>query len=482
MQALSVTPARDLVGRRGSDALVITAVVLVSVLGGLAVASGRGTVAVAAAAAPLVLFVVPRLSRAAGLPAGYFSIELPLALMLISTLVFRSRDATALANNPLDSAAIIRLVSVGAAAVVAWIGFLRPPLDTVRVPMPPAIIPYALYIAVVFMGAPLSQDLTLTTYRGIELSVALFVVVSAVRFGGRDAVRRLERVMFVFVVALLCSVYAGLVLAPHEALICESGNGPVSCILGGIFPALSPNTVGELGVVLLLWSLGLRLSGRMSTRWAAAFIVLGGVSCIASQYRTGYFGAAAVLALLLIVRGRKAFALIAVTVALLAALVNSSAIVNAAEPYALRGQNTRTVGELSGRISFWKAAIPVWEESPIIGKGLLTATRFEVLAPLGFTSTSTIHGTWIEALVGTGVVGVTLLALYLVLLWRAALPDLFSRSGLVYPGLLVAFFTLRSITGTTFEAFTSEVPLLLLILAFALSAHRMGDYRAPSVR
>ena len=74
-----------------------------------------------------------------------------------------------------------------------------------------------------------------------------------------------------------------------------------------------------------------------------------------------------------------------------------------------------------GGSDYWSAAIPVWKESPLIGSGLLTATRFEVLNNLGHGAISTIHGTWIEALVGTGVIGLAfLLASFLVLFARAA--------------------------------------------------------------
>jgi hypothetical protein len=62
--------------------------------------------------------------------------------------------------------------------------------------------------------------------------------------------------------------------------------------------------------------------------------------------------------------------------------------------------------------------------------------------------TSTIHGTWIEALVGTGIIGSVLLALaYLTALGRAATTRW--RVGLV----LLLLIGVRSLTGETIELF-----------------------------
>ena len=456
--------------------VIAAAVTLIAALGGLAVASGRGTAALALAAVPVALFVLPRLSRIAGLPVGYFSIEVPLALLLLSTLVFRERDAEALAGNPLDSAAIVRVMCVGFAALLGWITILRRPLTGERVATPTTIVVFVAYVAVVFLGALLSINIKLTAYRGLELAVGVLVVIAAVRYGGRDAIRRLVNVVFGFMLFLVGTVWLGLLLAPDQALLPDVE--PLPYQLQGVFPLISANSVGELGAIIMLWSIGLRVSGRSTSRWNLFLIALGAITLVAGQYRTGYLATAVALTLLLALRGRRTLAAAMIVVVLVGAVWNASSIVNAAEPYVLRGQSREHASKLSGRISFWKEAIPVWQESPILGKGLLTATRFEVLAPLGYTSTSTIHSTWVEALVGTGVVGVGLLAAFILLLWRSAIGDLLSRSGLVYPGLLIVFTTIRSITGTTFEIFGITI-LLLLVLAYAMAVNETDARRAP---
>lgn len=460
---------------RSVSALSVGMATALAVAGALAVSAGFGAAAVGLSGLLAAIFVAPRLARAMRLPLGYFSIEVPLVLLILSTLVFRIRDAEALAQNPLDSAAVFRLFCVGAAALLAWLTLLRSPVPAERIVLPREIAVFGAYVAVVLLGAPLSINMPLTAYRGLELAVGVLVIAAAVRFAGAEAVRRLERVVFIALLALLASVWIGVLLRPSEAVATDVR--PLPYQIQGVLPAIASNGVGELGAIVFLWALGMRIRRRPTTRWHVALMFVGLVTLVAAQYRTGYLATAAAVALLLVTRRRRVLAALAVAVALSAAIWSWSSIVNAAEPYLLRGQTREQAAELSGRVSFWKHAIGVWEESPLLGKGLLTATRFEVLARLGYTQTSTIHGTWIEALVGTGLVGVALLLTFLVLLWRSALRDLLAERGRVYPALLVAFVTVRSLTGPTFEVFGLTV-IVLLVLAYVLACERQVGSRA----
>lgn len=452
---------------RLAEVLTFAGACATALLGAMAVGSGKGTVAIGLAAIPVGLFVLPRLWRASGLATGYFSIELPLGLLLLSTVVLRVRDAESLSDNPLDSAAMYRLACVGMAGLLGWITVLRAPASAQRFPIPGSLFVYATYVAVTFLGAPLSQDLPLTAYRCVELATGVFVVFAAVGYGGRDAILRIERLLYGFVIFIVASVWAAVILVPGRAIL-HSTDTPVPLQLQGVFPTISSNGVGGIAAILVLWALGRRLSGESTDRWNLALIVMGVLTLLGAQYRTGYFALAITILFLLVVKGRTTLALLAAVAVAATGLWSASAITRTAEPYVLRGQSTEQARQLSGRLDFWKRSIPVWRESPIFGKGLLTATRFEVLAPLGLTTVSTIHSTWVEALVGTGVVGVASLGVYFLLLWRAALFDFFARGGLVYPALLVVFVTVSSITGSTIEVF-GFLSLVFLMLPYRLS-------------
>jgi O-antigen ligase len=182
-----------------------------------------------------------------------------------------------------------------------------------------------------------------------------------------------------------------------------------------------------------------------------------------AQYRTGYVALAVGIALLLLFRRKKALgALVAVLAVAIAIWGHSLGL--EAEPYLLRGQTTQEAEQLSSRLGYWEAALPVWRRSPVIGRGLVTGTRFEVLAPLGQSFTSTIHSTWVEALVGTGVIGVTLLVAALLLALKMSLQEAFRPNGDIVPALLVSVIIVRSVTGTTFEIFGLGTLLFLTII------------------
>ena len=70
-----------------------------------------------------------------------------------------------------------------------------------------------------------------------------------------------------------------------------------------------------------------------------------------------------------------------------------------------RGQNTQLLESLSGRVDWWEFGWEQFLKQPWIGLGAYTG-RFEVLAKLGEIETSSIHNTYLEALLNVGVVGI----------------------------------------------------------------------------
>jgi O-antigen ligase len=442
---------------------------------GSAVASegSRRTFAVSLAAVavgvPTVKAVLGRRVR-----PGFIAVEVPVLLLLLSTLVFRERSADELAYNPLDAAAQFRVLCVALALVLGAVALISRPHATPsngRLTSLPIRL-YFLYVFVVFLGAPVSIDLPLTAYRGVELITGLIVMVGARRSVGDEAGERIGTVLYWFHVGLLLSVWIGFILSPDEVMYrILNNNSPLGWQIQGIWPSISSNGVGALGVLVTFWSLArLRILPTPTSLQRGLSYVMAGLAVatlIFAQYRTGYVAFVAGLLVYLLFGKKWVFATIVVMVVLGAIAVGPSSLIRDAEPFALRGQTTEQASKLSSRVDFWRASIPVWEESPLIGRGLLTATRFEVLAPLGLPYTSGIHSTWVEALVGTGLIGLTLLSLSFLITFKRA----FARalwSGDLLPVLLLTVLAVRSITGSTFETFSYQA-MIFLWLALALS-------------
>jgi hypothetical protein len=437
---------------------------------GSAVASGgpRRTFALSIAALavgfPTVRAVLGRHVR-----AGFLAVEAPVLLLLFSTLVFRERSADELAYNPLDAAAQFRVLCVALALMLGAIALISRPHaapSNGRLTSLPIRL-YFLYVVVVFLGAPLSLSLGLTGYRGVELLTGVIVIVGARQSVGDEATERIEAVLYWFAVGLVLSIWVGVILSPGETVHTATGS-PLPWVITGVVPAIAANGVGTLGVLLFFWSLGrfriLPSTTNLQRRLSYFLAGLGLASLIFAQYRTGYAAFVVGLLVFLFV-GRKwllATLLLLVVIGVVAA--NPSGIGADVEPFALRGQSIERASELSGRTAFWRAAIPVWEKSPLIGRGLLTGTRFEVLAPLGLPYISGIHSTWIEALVGTGLIGLVLLSLSFLITFRRALFRAL-RTGDLVPVLLLTVVAVRTYTGNTFETFGYSAMIFLWIAA-----------------
>jgi hypothetical protein len=403
-----------------------------------------------------------------GALAGLVTIEVPVLLLLLSTLVLRQRDAASLAANPLDLAGLYRVLCIGLALLLGGLSLTHPNATASRFRFSNRSTKlYVAYVAVVFLGALPSVDAKLTAYRAVELAAGVIVIAGAVRSAGDEAPRRILRLFYGWYVLMALSVWAGVVLMPEFGI--QRIDSPIPYQIQGALPVISANGTGTIGAILAIWSFAVFLSPREEIRrsmWTVPIGLLGFVTLIFAQYRTGYAALALGVMVILGLRKRGLMA-VGLVIGVTVTVLWGSTILREAEPVALRGQSVEEASQLSGRLNWWELAIPVWRESPVIGKGLLTATRFEVLATIGRTNTSTIHGTWVEALVGTGIVGIALLAcsflIFLVRAFREGLGD----QGRLAPAALGALLLIRSLTGPTFESFGDQA-LFFLILSVSL--------------
>jgi hypothetical protein len=447
--------------------LLITA--LIALPAGVAVSVGglARILALVLACAVFLSSIVPFLVKQ-HIKHGYMVIEVPVAILLLSTLVFRQRDADTLAQDPLDAAAIFRVAFVGIALFLALVGLTSPSNvdeEERRSLRARPFTLFALYIAVVFVGTRFAVQPLNVVYRGFELIGGWLVLMAARHSYGRAAFPRIETTIYWYSVGLVAVVWLNALIFPSEAVVSTMGESPLPFQLVSVMPSISANSVGFLGAMLGLWSLGYRLTPNRQhgprPRVAAFLAGVGFLTLIAAQYRTGYVAVAAALVVLCFVRGRQVFAALLIVGAVVVVFWGN--VLLEAQPYLLRGETPEGAADLSGRIYWWEQALEVWRESPIVGKGLLSGTRFEVLAQIGADETSTIHSTWIEALVGTGVIGASFLAASLLVAWRRSIAEGLRRHGRIVPAMLITLLVVRSLTASTIGVFGPEVLVLLSI-------------------
>ena len=456
---------------------ILALLVLAVVAAGAGVASslqgplsgGMASISVLFAGAAVVVYGLER-SR-----PGYLAVEIPVLLILLSTLTLRysfaggPQTAAELTESPFDIFSLFQLGCTSLAAAFGVLALTAPKRLGERVTSRPVRL-YTIYAGVVFLGLVTSVNPLLTGYRAIEVVAGLAVVTGAYRVGGSDALRRIEAMVFWYAVAMVTSAWVGAAVFPGIAL--ERIRSPIPIRLSGVLPHISSNTIGTFGCMIALWSLA-RLLAR-DREWgprpavSVALIGYGLVTLVIAQYRTGYAMFAAGVALLLLIAGRKTLGVLAVT-SMLAIGTLGGGMFQEAQPFVLRGQDTERASRLSGRLTYWTAAIPVWQQSPIIGGGLETASRLLVLDDLDTAkgSASNLHSTWVEALVGTGAVGLGALLLSLLTAWARSLKRAFDGASRIVPAVLLTALLIRSLTGGTIQG-GGDVLLLFLALAIGL--------------
>jgi hypothetical protein len=403
--------------------------------------------AFAAGSVGLFQLVIPRYTF------GYVAIELPAIFILIASLGLRARTADDLAANPLDFVGLLRL---GSTAIACMLGVLacisaqsKPDETTTNRPLRF----YIGYSVVAFVGVFVSVSPALTAYRSFEVVAAICVIAGAYRTGGKEALMRLEGLLYWWIVVLITTVWIGVAVFP--SLTIQRINSPIPYQIQGVYPGVTSNTLGALACFLIFWSVGRLLlpaverGPRRSV--ALAMAAYGFITLMAAQYRTGYAAFILGIALLMFLRGRKALAGVGVVAVIIGTILGSK-IASQATPIILRGAQTSQIGKLNGRLNWWELALPVWRASPIIGGGLRTASRLLVLGASGFGQTSTVHSTWVECLVGTGVLGVGALAIFILMALRRAFMLALTPQGRVVPILILMTIVVRSFTGDTFES------------------------------
>jgi O-antigen ligase len=451
---------------RGIAAAVACTVALTSVA-----VTGHPMLALVLAALPLFAVAgaaaVPRIHVLLKL-ASSETVGLAWVILIVSTFVWRGRTTEALTENPLDAAAFVRVACVVLAGLLLAAHLLRAPLG-VGVPLPLKL--FVGYVAAAFIAAVASPQPLIASYRALELGVGILAFLAVACEPPQRWTRALDLVL-ACLAGILVLVWIESMAIPHRAW--EQVHGVVPWALTGAMPSFSSNSVGEYGAILGIWGLA---SIDTRRRGFAAAAALGGIgTLLAAQYRTGIIAFVAALAFVVWRRRQFALALAAVaTASLVVASGQSSALRGRAEVVFARG-NADTVKTLDSRSIYWNAALPSVRERPIFGWGLNVGTR-RVLSALGLQTTSTIHSTWFEALLGTGVVGAALLAGAFLTVIGAALrcrgPD-----GVAAGGVLIVL-TIRSLTGSTVELFDVNT-LLLGAVALATAAAVRFAVDAPA--
>lgn len=324
------------------------------------------------------------------------------AFYFLSGLTFRVRETETLAENPLDLAAFFRVVLIGVVGF-SLLGTLtlnrRLALNRVFGRLVGLL---ALYSLVGIASALWSVYPAWTLYKSLEYLVGVVLIgtiVASVK--SETQFKSLFDLMWLLIGLETLSVWLGVVLWPEEAV--HRGIGLLKIQLEGVFPKVAANGVGDLGALLGIVAMVRLIYAKGSSRRFYLIVFLAAmVTLVLSQSRSPLTGFLLAVPLVLFLAGRVRW--ITFLSLFLLAAASFTPLGDYFWQFFLRGQSQELFFSLSGRVYYWREALSFIQESPLIGHGAYAAGRFLVATAFDLTLSS-LHGTWPEVLIGTGVLG-----------------------------------------------------------------------------
>ena len=396
-------------------------------------------------------------------------------LILLSTFVFRVRDAQVAANEPIDYWAITRLVPEAIVAFALLTRLVNRRSNWGSSLFQGLVGTLATYGLVCLVSALWSVKPSWTLYKSCEFLLDVSVLAAAL-----SVIRSTETYESLFNwVWTLCAfelglTWVGAVLWPNEAW------EPYPTRLIGVFPVQASNAVGASGAILAvvafsrMFPAGVR---GLQRSWYSLMFVFGIASILASKTRSAMGGVAIGVLLVLIAskRAKIAAALTVVPAALfyLVSYVQNGPAIKAfsdmVTTYVAREQNTDQIESLTGRVQWWQFAWEQFSQHPLTGLGAYAGGKFAVLSKLGFGDTAHLHSDYLEALVGTSFWGLIPLLMaiggtwwFLVHFLRSSSLKPFERQLVVEAIGILGVLTIRSFFNTEFVWHAPQYFLVIL--------------------
>ncbi|MGD0009164.1 MAG: O-antigen ligase family protein [Terriglobia bacterium] len=386
-----------------------------------------------ALSAPLAVLVLPAALRQAAGRIGRLVRSLTWwqglwLLLFLSDFVFRQRTDKDIRGSPIDAAALYRIALVGITATVlaARLAVKRPPwLGSLFRGLVGALM---CYCGISVISTLWSVYPAWTLYKSLEylVDVALLAAILATVCSAREY-DNLFNLTWALYGLLLMSVWLGALVWPREAW--RSDIGVLGPQLYGVLPAIDANSVGEYGAIVAIVSLrGLLLpvNGKSNRAWYGLACTFGLTALLLSQTRSAIAGFLVGAVLVLLFSKGKGLTTLVLSGA--ATLIGVGGVGSLLWEFVLRGQSPELFQSLSGRVDWWEFGWQQFLKSPLTGLGAYTA-RFEVLAKLGGEAdTSSIHNSFLEVVLGVGILGLIPVLVALLGTWWVLIRSLRSSS------------------------------------------------------
>jgi O-antigen ligase len=216
---------------------------------------------------------------------------------------------------------------------------------------------------------------------------------------------------------LVASVYVGVVVFPEYAILQDyrDQTGVLGFSLQGVLPGLSANAVGTLGAMTGIVAFVRMLLSPGSRLFWVPLLLISVLTMVMTQSRSPILAFVLAVGTVLVLNRR--FGLLGMFGGLTGvALLTQQYIQPVVYEFMKRGQNEQNLTSLTGRVTYWQASFEAIRERPLNGYGANIGGRYVLESALGET-VSTVHSSFIEVLLDTGVVGLGLLVAGFLATW-----------------------------------------------------------------
>jgi O-antigen ligase len=397
------------------------------------------------------------------------------AFLFASALILRIRSSTEIETQSLDAAALYRVsvMTIVGLALLTMLVLHRSfwPKSVMR----GVLGAYCGYGLFSLLSAVWSIFPAWSAYKATEILLDTLVLAAILAATHNEIeFKTFVDLTYCLYAGLLLSAWGGVVFFPHLAL--QPSRGLISVQLFGVFPQLHTNSVGEYGAILAVVSVTRMRFARLARKRRALYLFtlgLGLASLILSQTRSAEIAfVCGLLLVLFFLFPRRT--LIYGTISLF--IIGGTGLSAVLFKFFARGQSMKMLESATGRVQWWQATWQTFLMHPWVGSGAFAAGRFGVLAKID-PNTSNVHNSFLEVLVGTGLIGFafmlgTLVAIWILLIHHISLTDSpCLRRQLILESL--AILTILTVRSAFSDTMVIHAPLFfLLVLGYAEYLHR----------
>jgi O-antigen ligase len=203
---------------------------------------------------------------------------------------------------------------------------------------------------------------------------------------------------------LIGSAWMGFIIWPDLSL---NGVGVLGFSLRGVFPAFETNGIGEMSAILGSVAFTRLLLLKDQKLFYLIFLVICLITLLCSQSRSPLMGFLLALPVILLSSRRVGF-LSFLTISILV-ILSMTSFLDISGEFFLRGQREADFESLSGRTNLWALGWEMFKERPFLGYGAYAGARFTGIADTMGEGNSSILNTWLEIVLGVGLLGSFLL-------------------------------------------------------------------------